>query len=135
MSGPPAAEPGGTTPAWNVNPWHGAYPDSLEHQWDQVAVPFWREIERPAAERGTRGAAGGRADRAVAFPGTAATAAVPGSSCWGCICPPGLHEHPCQYAMRSDVASHASNGAVRFGRSNCSTRMGHIDWGLFSNRS
>lgn len=54
MSGLPAAEPGGTTPAWNVNPWHSAYLDSLEYQWDQVAVPFWRDIEALAAEHGVR---------------------------------------------------------------------------------
>ncbi|WP_238703558.1 sugar phosphate isomerase/epimerase family protein [Arthrobacter sp. TS-15] len=50
MSGLPAAEAGGTTPAWNVNPWHSAYLDSLEYQWDEVAVPFWRDIEALAAE-------------------------------------------------------------------------------------
>ncbi|MFF5010943.1 sugar phosphate isomerase/epimerase family protein [Streptomyces phaeochromogenes] len=54
MSGLPAAEPGGTTPAWNVNPWHSAYLDSLEYQWDTVAVPFWREIEALAAEHGVK---------------------------------------------------------------------------------
>lgn len=42
---------------------------------------------------------------------------------------------PCQYSMRSGLASHASNGAVRFGRSSCSTDIGHIDSGFFSNRS
>ncbi|MEU7304904.1 sugar phosphate isomerase/epimerase [Streptomyces sp. NPDC007189] len=54
MSGLPAAEPGGTTPAWNVNPWHSAYLDSLEYQWDTVAVPFWREIEALAATHGVK---------------------------------------------------------------------------------
>ncbi|MEU9289510.1 sugar phosphate isomerase/epimerase [Streptomyces sp. NPDC048275] len=54
MSGLPAAEPGGATPAWNVNPWHSAYLDSLEYQWDTVAVPFWREIEALAAEHGVK---------------------------------------------------------------------------------
>ncbi|MFF1736326.1 sugar phosphate isomerase/epimerase family protein [Streptomyces sp. NPDC058247] len=49
MSGLPAAEPSGTTPSWNVNPWHSAYLDSLTYQWDTVAVPFWREIEELAA--------------------------------------------------------------------------------------
>lgn len=31
---------------------HSAYLDSLEYQWDTVAVPFWRDIEAPAAEHG-----------------------------------------------------------------------------------
>ncbi|MET8249400.1 sugar phosphate isomerase/epimerase [Streptomyces sp. NPDC005202] len=54
MSGLPAGEPGGRTPAWNVYPWHSAYLDSLEYQWDQVAVPFWQEIEALAAEHGVK---------------------------------------------------------------------------------
>ncbi|MDI3387838.1 sugar phosphate isomerase/epimerase [Streptomyces sp. B-S-A8] len=52
MSGLPAAEPGGRVPAWNVNPWHSAYLDSLEYQWDRVAVPFWRDVEQLAARHG-----------------------------------------------------------------------------------
>ncbi|MFG2894463.1 sugar phosphate isomerase/epimerase family protein [Streptomyces sp. NPDC048248] len=54
MSGLPAAEPGGAVPAWNVNPWHSAFLDSLTYQWDTIAVPFWRDIEQLAAAHGVK---------------------------------------------------------------------------------
>jgi sugar phosphate isomerase/epimerase len=50
MSGLPAAHPGGQWPAWHVNPWDSGYLDSLEYQWDDVAVPFWREIDALARD-------------------------------------------------------------------------------------
>lgn len=50
MSGLPAAHPGGRWPAWHVNTWDSGYLDSLDYQWDQVAVPFWREIDRLARD-------------------------------------------------------------------------------------
>lgn len=49
MSGVLAAEPSGTTPSWNVNPWRSAYLESRTYQWDTVAVAFWREIGELAA--------------------------------------------------------------------------------------
>lgn len=49
MSGVPAGEPGGTQPSWVVNPWHSNYTDILDYQWNEVAVPFWRELDRLAA--------------------------------------------------------------------------------------
>jgi sugar phosphate isomerase/epimerase len=54
MSGLPAAEPGGTVPVWNVVPWDSAYLDSLEYQWNEVAVPFWREIDALAVAHGVK---------------------------------------------------------------------------------
>jgi sugar phosphate isomerase/epimerase len=45
MSGLPAGEPGGTVPNWIVNPWTSQYLDMLDHQWQDVAVPFWRDID------------------------------------------------------------------------------------------
>jgi sugar phosphate isomerase/epimerase len=50
MSGLPAGHPGGHWPAWHVNPWDSGYLDSLEYQWDDVAVPFWREIDAMARD-------------------------------------------------------------------------------------
>src|SRR3954447_750090 len=50
MSGLPAAHPGGRWPAWHVNPWDSGYLDSLEYQWDDVAVPFWREVDALARD-------------------------------------------------------------------------------------
>lgn len=49
MSGVPAAHPGGTAPSWVVNPWDSAYLDVLEYQWQEVALPFWEEIQGRAA--------------------------------------------------------------------------------------
>jgi sugar phosphate isomerase/epimerase len=49
MSGLPQAHPGGTTASWVVNPWDSQYLDVLDHQWQEVAVPFWRDIDARAA--------------------------------------------------------------------------------------
>jgi sugar phosphate isomerase/epimerase len=50
MSGLPAAEAGGTRPSWTVIPWDSVYKETLDYQWDEVAVPFWKEIQALAAE-------------------------------------------------------------------------------------
>src|SRR4051812_3082395 len=50
MSGAPGAEPWSTLPTWNVQPWHSAYLDVRDHQWDEVAVPFWKQIQKVAAD-------------------------------------------------------------------------------------
>jgi sugar phosphate isomerase/epimerase len=54
MSGQPAAHPGGLTPAWVVEPWHSGATEVLEYQWDEVALPFWREMEQRARRAGVR---------------------------------------------------------------------------------
>ncbi|MDF2827859.1 MAG: hypothetical protein K0R01_1142 [Mycobacterium sp.] len=54
MSGLPAAHRGGQWPAWHVNPWDSGYLDSLDYQWDAVAVPFWREIDALARDLGVK---------------------------------------------------------------------------------
>jgi sugar phosphate isomerase/epimerase len=53
MSGLPGGEPGATRPNWVVNAWNSGALDVLDHQWE-VAVPFWREIDRLAADHGVR---------------------------------------------------------------------------------
>ena len=50
MSGLPGSEPGTTRPSWNVIPWDSAYKESLDYQWDEVAVPYWKEIQQLAAK-------------------------------------------------------------------------------------
>ncbi|GGL15731.1 sugar phosphate isomerase/epimerase family protein [Mangrovihabitans endophyticus] len=50
MSGLPAGEPGGTVANWVVNPWDSQFLDVLDHQWDEVAIPFWRDIQARAAD-------------------------------------------------------------------------------------
>ena len=54
MSGLPATEAGGTRPSWTVIPWDSVYKETLDYQWDEVAVPFWKEIQLLAAEHGVR---------------------------------------------------------------------------------
>jgi sugar phosphate isomerase/epimerase len=49
MSGLPAGHPGGRTANWVVNPWDSQYLDVLDHQWHDVAVPFWRDIQARAS--------------------------------------------------------------------------------------
>ena len=53
MSGQPAAQAGGTLPAWIVEPWNSAASEALAYQWD-LAVPYWVDIERRAADAGVR---------------------------------------------------------------------------------
>ena len=50
MSGLPAPHPGGRYPSWVVNPWDSQYLDVLDYQWGEVAIPFWTEVDRRAAE-------------------------------------------------------------------------------------
>lgn len=50
MSGLPGGEPGATVPNWVVNAWNSGSLDVLDYQWDQVGVPFWREINALAAD-------------------------------------------------------------------------------------
>ncbi len=50
MSGTPAGSPGGTLPAWNVLPWHSAYLDARDYMWNDVAIPFWKDVQARAAE-------------------------------------------------------------------------------------
>ncbi|MFD7080019.1 sugar phosphate isomerase/epimerase family protein [Streptomyces sp. NPDC059918] len=54
MSGLPGDHPGGRTPAWMVQPWHSAATDALRYQWDEVAVPFWGDVDRRARRAGVR---------------------------------------------------------------------------------
>ena len=50
MSGTPAGSPSGTKPVWNVLPWHSAFLDVRDYQWNEVAVPFWSKVAAHAAE-------------------------------------------------------------------------------------
>lgn len=50
MSGLPATDAGGRLPAWSVLPWDSAYLDSRDYQWNQVAIPYWKDIQARAAD-------------------------------------------------------------------------------------
>ncbi|MFD5428193.1 sugar phosphate isomerase/epimerase family protein [Streptomyces sp. NPDC127084] len=54
MSGQPGAHPGCLAPAWMVTPWHSAATEVLTYQWDEVATPFWRDIEARARRNDVR---------------------------------------------------------------------------------
>jgi sugar phosphate isomerase/epimerase len=51
MSGLPGGEPGARVPNWVVNAWSSGALDVLDHQWD-IAVRFWKDIDRLAADHG-----------------------------------------------------------------------------------
>ena len=50
MSGLPGSEPGAQLPAWTVLPWESAYLDTRDYQWNDVALPYWRDIQARAAD-------------------------------------------------------------------------------------
>jgi sugar phosphate isomerase/epimerase len=50
MSGLPAAEPAGRLPSWSVLPWESATLDARDHQWREVAVPYWKDIQARARD-------------------------------------------------------------------------------------
>nr|WP_244954060.1 sugar phosphate isomerase/epimerase [Spelaeicoccus albus] len=54
MSGLPGGEPGASVPNWVVNAWNSGSLDVLDYQWDEVAVPFWKEIDALAADNGVK---------------------------------------------------------------------------------
>lgn len=54
MSGNPGAHKGALAPSWVVEPWDSAYTEVLDYQWNDVAIPFWREIQDLASEADVR---------------------------------------------------------------------------------
>jgi sugar phosphate isomerase/epimerase len=48
MSGLPGTNVEATLPAWSVLPWDSAYLDSRDYQWNEVAIPFWKDIDARA---------------------------------------------------------------------------------------
>jgi sugar phosphate isomerase/epimerase len=51
MSGLPAGGPGDTLPNWVTCPWPPHFLEILDYQWNQVAIPYWREVSKFAQER------------------------------------------------------------------------------------
>jgi sugar phosphate isomerase/epimerase len=50
MSGLPGSGRGAGLPSWTVLPWDSAQLDARDHQWNDVAVPYWRDIQARAAD-------------------------------------------------------------------------------------
>jgi sugar phosphate isomerase/epimerase len=54
FSGCPGGGPTDSTPNWITTPWPPEYSQSLDWQWTERLVPYWREAERRAAASGVR---------------------------------------------------------------------------------
>jgi sugar phosphate isomerase/epimerase len=50
MSGLPATDSAARLPAWSVQPWDSAYLDARDYQWNEVAIPYWRDIQARAKD-------------------------------------------------------------------------------------
>lgn len=50
MSGLPATDAGGRLPSWTVMPWDSAYLDARDYQWNEIAIPFWKDIQARARD-------------------------------------------------------------------------------------
>jgi hypothetical protein len=50
MSGLPGTDAAARLPAWTVMPWDSSYLDARDYQWDEVAIPFWRDVQTRAAD-------------------------------------------------------------------------------------
>ena len=48
MSGLPGTDAGATRPAWSVLPWESSYLDARDYQWNDVAIPYWKDIDARA---------------------------------------------------------------------------------------
>ena len=54
FSGCPGESEGAKYPNWVTSPWPPHYQELLKWQWEEVAIPFWRERARFAADHGVR---------------------------------------------------------------------------------
>src|SRR5690349_10306724 len=50
MSGLPGSDPGARLPSWTVHPWDSAYLDARDYQWNDVAIPYWKDIQARAKD-------------------------------------------------------------------------------------
>jgi sugar phosphate isomerase/epimerase len=50
MSGLPGTDARATLPAWSVLPWDSSYLDARDYQWNEVAIPYWRDVQARAAD-------------------------------------------------------------------------------------
>ena len=54
MSGLPGGGPEGKYPVWVTNTWPHIFTDMLDYQWDQAAIPWWKEAVKKAADCGVK---------------------------------------------------------------------------------
>src|SRR4029453_18853134 len=55
MSGLPGSDPGARYPSWTVEPWHSVYLYALDYQWNEVAIPFLKDMRARAADPEVKG--------------------------------------------------------------------------------
>lgn len=54
MSGLPAGAPGDRTPNWVTTSWPPETQEILDHQWNDVAIPYWKDLAAYGRDRGVR---------------------------------------------------------------------------------
>lgn len=54
MSGLPAGSPVDTMPNWVTCPWPPHFLEILDYQWNQVAIPYWREVSTFAQQHNVK---------------------------------------------------------------------------------
>lgn len=54
FSGLPAAAEGDMVPNWITCPWPPHFLDGLKYQWDEVAIPYWKEMNKVLADLGVK---------------------------------------------------------------------------------
>jgi sugar phosphate isomerase/epimerase len=54
LSSTPAGAPGDTTPNWVTCPWPPHFLEILDYQWNEVAIPYWTEAGKFAADHGVK---------------------------------------------------------------------------------
>ncbi|MFO7661549.1 MAG: sugar phosphate isomerase/epimerase [Chloroflexota bacterium] len=54
FSGLPAGAPGDRMPNWVTCPWPPEFLEMLDYQWNEVAIPYWNQLEQFAADHGVR---------------------------------------------------------------------------------
>ncbi len=50
FSGLPAGAPGDSTPNWITAPWPTEHKEAHDYQWEEVAIPYWRDLADHAEE-------------------------------------------------------------------------------------
>jgi sugar phosphate isomerase/epimerase len=54
FSGLPAGSPRDTTPNWVTCPWPTEFTDMLTYQWNEVAIPYWKDAVKVADQCGVK---------------------------------------------------------------------------------
>lgn len=54
FAGLPAGAPGDTRPNWVTCPWPPYFLEILDYQWNQVAIPYWKEVGKFAEDHGVK---------------------------------------------------------------------------------